>query len=104
LLTLRIPVGRKLKFSWSHLRGSKDVFSTFSFHIILVLFQNTSLCVINCVLGASKETGSSGYAGSNEKIKIGMVCVILLMFKIIDDNARIIHLRIGCVDQFKLGL
>jgi hypothetical protein len=49
--------------------GSKNVLATFLFNRILVLFQNTSLCIINRVLGASTEADSSSFAGNNEKKK-----------------------------------
>jgi hypothetical protein len=50
-------------------RGSKNVLATSIFNIILVLFQNTSLCIINRVLGASKKTGSSSFTGKKKKKK-----------------------------------
>lgn len=85
-------------------RGSKNVLVTFIFDRILVLFQNTSLCIINHVLGASTETGSSSFVGNNEKKKKKIsVSLLLLAFKVTDDNTWLIH-SIACLDQFKSGL
>jgi hypothetical protein len=84
-------------------RGSKTVLATFLFNRILVLFQNTSPCIINRVLGASTETGSSSFAGNNEKKKIN-VSLLLLAFKFTDDSTWLVYLRIACLDRFKSGL
>jgi len=84
-------------------RGSKNILATFIFNIILVLFQNTVLCIINRVLGASTETVSSSFAGKNEKKTVD-VSLLLLAFKVTDDNTWLIHLKIAYLDQFKSGL
>jgi hypothetical protein len=80
-------------------RGSNNVLATFIFNRILVLFQNTSVCIINRVLGTSTETGSSSFAGKNEKKKFN-VSLLLLAFKVTDYDAWLIHLRIACLHQY----
>jgi len=77
-------------------RGRKNVLATFVFNRILVLLQNTNLCIINRVLGVSTETVASSFAGNKKKINASL---LLLAFKVTDDNTWLIHL-IACLDQF----
>jgi hypothetical protein len=83
-------------------RGSKNVLATFIFNRILVLFQNTSLCIITVFLEQVQKQFPQVLIKKKKK-KIN-VFLLLLAFKVTDDNIWLIHLRIACLDQLKSGL